>query len=423
MGRLVLGVGFIAFGLQVLRPGFEPFVTDPALLPVFERLRADSILGVAACALLGATLVAMLQSPAPVLLLVLGLAQTTGHWNLRTALAVLSGSGLGAALGALLTTPAGARCRRLAQLHVLLGAASTVLAASTVDVWVSVADWLVAGEPQEFQWGRRVILPNLGKHLNVGFALSQLASAIVLLPFVPLLARWLERRWPEKSEPALASVGDVAGTVRTALLRVLGAQRDSLAALSDLALAGVRGSGRSAEHSLADAESGLEDLLSGPARALPRTLDGAMLGRVAFGCLQLERSLEALLHQAERLTDRRLEASVEAADVQPLTGNDQVTVQEMQSLFGNGLKAVMTSLAIGEPIDLEAARSRESRMTALEARARDALLAGEPGPLSTRRHIGVLELVDAYEAAGNQIYRLSETLAETYARSNLEAVV
>ena len=67
------------------------------------------------CALLGAGLVAALQGPAPVLVLMLAVAHTTGHRDLRTMLAMLAGSGLGAALSALLDhaarARAGASCR------------------------------------------------------------------------------------------------------------------------------------------------------------------------------------------------------------------------------------------------------------------------------------------------------------------------
>ncbi len=90
-----------------MRPGFDLITQHPSLLAVVSRINADTVSGVVACALLGAALVAILQGPAPVVVLVLVLVQTTARWDLRTALAVLAGSGLGAAVGALMTTPAG----------------------------------------------------------------------------------------------------------------------------------------------------------------------------------------------------------------------------------------------------------------------------------------------------------------------------
>lgn len=49
-------------------------------------------------------------------------------------------------------------------------------------------------------------------------------------------------------------------------------------------------------------------------------------------------------------------------------------------------------------------------MNALEARLRKAVLQGDPR--TVRGHLSVLKLADAYEASGNQLYRLSEALAE-----------
>src|SRR5262249_44140807 len=149
LARLTLGVGLIAFGLQTLRPGFEPFVQDSTLLSLVLKLRATSVLGVATCALLGAALVAIFQGPAPVCVLVLVLAQTTAQWDLRTALSVLAGSGLGAAIGASLAGLSSKRSRKLVLLNLMLGLGSTLLAASLVDVVSHVADLLVPGVPHE----------------------------------------------------------------------------------------------------------------------------------------------------------------------------------------------------------------------------------------------------------------------------------
>ena len=257
----MLGAGLIAFGLHVLRPAFEPFVGDSTLIPFINHLRTDTIRGLVTCALLGAALVAAFQGPAPVVVLVLGIAQTTGHLDLRTALAILTGSGLGAAVGALFTAPAGARSRRLVQLHLLLGTASTVLALATVRIWSALADRLVAGSPHDIEWGKRVLLPNMGMHLGVALALSQLAVAVVLVPLVPWLARALARLRPEATPPALGHVGDHGRLMRGYVLRAARAQREALWALPDLALHGQRASGRMAEHALADARATLEEAL------------------------------------------------------------------------------------------------------------------------------------------------------------------
>lgn len=412
VARLVLGAGLIALGLQTLRPGFEPFVEEPRLLSLVASLRADGVAAIAVCALLGAALVALLQGPAPVVVLVLVLAQTTAQWDLRTALAVLSGSGLGAAVGALLTTPGGRRGRRLAELHLVLGLLGTVFTAATVDVWSTLADMLVPGVPHELRWGKRVLLPNLGMHLGVAFALSQLASAVLLLPFVPRLSRALERILPEPRLSALPSIGDARSVVQNGLVQVLTIGREGLARLSDLALDGRRDAGRFAEHRLSDARVRLQELLSGPVLALRDTLDQGVLARAAFASLGLLRSFDALHRQCERLTDARLALARGEHEITALPTEDVEVLSEMHGLLESGLAAAITAVESRQPADLDAALAHEIRMNALEARLRSALQRGVRDAAAVERHLLVLELADAYEIAGNQLYRLMEALAE-----------
>ncbi|HET9957804.1 MAG TPA: hypothetical protein VFQ61_25070 [Polyangiaceae bacterium] len=417
MGRFVLGAGLIAFGLQTLRPGFEPFVQNPRLLSLISELRADSIGHIAAAASLGALLVALLQGPAPVLILVLVLAETTAQWDLTTALAVLSGSGLGAAMGALVTTPAGRKCRQLATLNLSLGLLATLIAASTVGIWSRVADLVVPGVPHEIQWGRRVLLPNLGVHLAVAFALSQLSSALLLWPLVRPLASWLDRRLPSSSLHNLARIGDPVGVLRNQLGAVVKAYAQALPHLRQLVLEGSRQAGRDAEHVLTDARAALEEVLAGPIFSLPDTLDGRSLSRTAFTTLQLGRALEALSRQAERLVDVRVSAS-SSGEPSPLPDADSATLTQMHELLSEGIASVFDALSEAKAIDIEHARAREIRMNGLESRARGSVLADQREPGEMRCYLAVLELADAYENVGNQLYRSSESLAENFVRTS-----
>lgn len=412
LARLVLGAGLIAFGLQTLRPGFEPFVQHPTLLSLVAGLGGGGPGDVALCALLGVVLVALLQGPAPVVVLVLMLAQTTAQWELRTALGVLAGAGLGSAVGALLTTPVVRRGRRLAQLYLVLGVFGTLFAAITVEVWASVADRIVPGIPHGSRWGHQTLLPNLGLHLGVAFALSQLASALLLLPFVSSIQRALERIFPDPVRPELTTIGDALGVLRAGLAQVFSTEREGLRRLSELALDGSRDAGRFTEHRLVDAHTRLEELLSGPVLWLPETPEGRALSRVAFSSLGMLRSLEALERQAERLTDSRLALAGGEGEIAPLPAEDSQVISEMHELIESGLTDVSVSLESRALVDREAALSREIRLNGLEARIRSALQSGPRNSVAVQRRLRVLELVDAYEASGNQLYRLTEALAE-----------
>ncbi|MDF3065806.1 MAG: transporter [Polyangiaceae bacterium] len=418
LARLTLGVGLIAFGLQTLRPGFEPFVQDPTLLSVVLKLRATDVVGVATCALLGAALVAIFQGPAPVCVLVLVLAQTTAQWDLRTALSVLAGSGLGAAVGATLGGLSSKRSRKLLLLNLALGLASTLLAASLVDVAARIADLLVPGVPHEVRWGKRVLLPHLGVHLGVAFALSQLSSALLLLPATFPLARLIERWFPQDAKTSLPNVGDAARVTQSRLLEVCEAQLSALAPLRELVLAGDRDAGQRAEHALGGAQALLDDLIAGPMMALGDAPESRALRGAALTSVQLQRSLEGLERQAARFVDARVALSGDAHRSE-LAADDISALEQMHDLLASAGEAARDTLRDRSASDLDSARAREIAMNAIEARLRKAVLEG--GPQTVRSHLLVLKLADAYEAAGNQLYRLSEALSEGAAEAPPES--
>lgn len=416
VGRLVLGAGFLSLGLHLLRPGFEPFLSDPALLSAFRHLRASSVPGVVRCALLGAVLVGVFQGPAPVVVLVLALAEATGLWDLQTSLAVLAGTSVGAATAALLTMQGGQRSRHLAVVNLAAGLVGTVFSAASVHLWAAVSDFVVRGSAHEVQWGKRVLLPNLGWHLVLAFALSQLTATVLVAALVPSLERRLARLRPLSRLGARRSAEDAVGAVQSAVLYVLSLESAALVPISELSLGGVRRAGRRAEHHLSRARDVLEEALSETVPLLPASGAGPSLGRVAFSCLQLHRSVEAVLRVAERLTDVRIGTRAEGAESRPLDVEDEDLVKRMQTLLGEALTDAAASLEAGTGADLDAFRDREIRMNAIEAKARATLV--EPRgdapayPMDLRARLGVLELIDACEVAGNQVYRLAQALGD-----------
>ena len=111
-------------------------------------------------------------------------------------------------------------------------------------------------------------MPNMALHLGAAFALSQLASALLLLPFIPALARLVERLDPLDRAVTLSRVGDGIGAAARELDVALATAQRALGPMSALALDGQREAGRAAEHALADAHVALDDLLSATIPAL-----------------------------------------------------------------------------------------------------------------------------------------------------------
>lgn len=407
MAQLILAAGLIAFGVQVLRPGFEPFVSNRWVLSAIDRFPSHGLWASAGVALLGALLVALFQGPAPVLILALGIAEMTGHSNVQGTLLLLSGAGLGAGLAALLAEPQGSR---LGTLNLLAGACNTLLTAATVQLFAKASSVLGAGASHPI-WNGRHRLADAGWTVALAFAMAQLLAAIVLVACMPYLAAWLARA--SRSERAAAGTGPVIAAVRTEITEVLDAQRAALPEVLQLALYGERAAGREAEHRLLDARVALRQLFAGPVLELPETLAGGDVGRIAVACRQLQRSFEVLLEQAERLTEHRLMWRDSHADVPVLPEQEQALLHEMHDLIAGGLASIMAHLSAGSSPNSDETRAREIRLNATESRTRHALLAERSERRTVQLSLSVIKVIDAYEVTGNQLYRLAETLSET----------
>jgi Na+/phosphate symporter len=417
LGKMVLGCGLLFYGLHLLRVGFEPLVANPELLPHIDRFQADHLSGLLACLAAGIALAAVLQGPAPVFALVLGLTQASGRIDLQSGLAILAGTGLGASIGAAVVAwPFGAEPRRMARLYFLATLAGTLVLASTVDLWAFVADRLVSGQPAEVAYGKKVLMPNIGKHLVVGFVLSQLALTVVLAAALPLLRRLADRlggRLVARKSPAPLDGAAGVRALREGLGRVLGAQRSALLAIVDLCVTGDRARGMQSEHALSDARAELEALFSGAVRSKSDHPDLGRLRQASLATLQLHRAMEDLLRNAERSTERAMALSP-AGEVWRISSGDADTIKALRELLVEGFASLQTALAAGAIPDLDAARAREIRLNAREGETRQSLLAqadrgGEPRAIAQR--LNSTDLVNAYEIVGNHLYRLHEALA------------
>jgi Na+/phosphate symporter len=414
LGQVILGCGLLFYGLHLLRIGFEPLVADPEIMPYIDRFQADHFGGLVVCVATGVLLAAVLQGPAPVFALVLGLAQATGRLDLQSALAILAGTGLGASIGtAVVAWPFGPEPRRLARLYFVMALTGTLVLAATVNLWAFAVDKLVSGQAGEVAYGKKVLLPHIGRHLATAFVLSQLAVAAALGAALPLFVRLVAKLTPgaRRSEPLAGSAG--LQTLREGLGRVLGAQRKALAATTELSLTGHRTRGTDAEHALADARAELEALFGGAVQTRAERLELGRLRQAALATLQLQRALEDLLRQTERTTERAMALSP-AGEAWELVPSDTATLQSLHALLVEGMDTLAAQLATGTAPDVDAARAREIRMNAIEVQTRQELLAqvdrGEE-PRAVGLRLNNTDLVNAYENVGNHLYRLHEALA------------
>jgi hypothetical protein len=201
--------------------------------------------------------------------------------------------------------------------------------------------------------------------------------------------------------------------LREVLDRVLHAHGDVLDKVYALAKSGERKRGQEAEQTLLDARREMDWLLGGPLR---EASGRAALGGVAFSVLQLQNALDHLLARTEKMIDAQI-VGTSRAKHEAVSARDerQTLLESLHQLLRESLDAARSSLSQGRPLDLDAARGREIQMNRIEATARSLLLDQGSAVDAGEGHLSLLQVVDAYEASGNQVYRLAEQLGDEHA--------
>lgn len=411
-GQTLLGFGFLLYGLHLVRVSVDPLVANPHVIAYVESFQLSTLAGRLLCVAAGVLLAVLLQGPAPVFALVVALVQISGALSFSQALAILTGTDLGAGLLVLMVTwSSSRRARPLGTALLVLGAAATTLAIVSLDLWVFVADALVPGQPGEMAHGEKVLLPHMALHLAVGFMTYKLATMALLAGLIPWLARWVRRPSTaagaaEPAEPAELAVG-----LSRDLARVMASDRLALAEILELCRRGDRSLGVSAEHALRQARRTMEAVF---ARVVHREADGPSvepIRRAVITGLQMQLTLEDLL----RLVERNVEINM------VLLTEDVRAIEGLHQLVLDGLDALIVALEQGTPPDLEGARAREIQLNAREAEARDSILRSSGASASPGRvrnttdsaatiRVGLTDLLHAYENIGNPLYRVCQSL-------------
>ena len=397
LGNIILGCGMLFYGLRLLRLGFQPLVADPELLPYLHHLQANSPLGLLTCAAAGALLCGILQGPGPVFALVLSLAQSSGIIGVSDGLAILAGTSFGAAVG---TTGVGWRLGKTGRDFYMSHGAYGLLVSGVgligLPIFVYLADMIAGGSPDTLAYGKKVLYPQVGLHLGVGFMLSQLAGLMVAIVVFRLRRRAEPTSIPPPSFASMAGAGgpDQALTV---LEPCLISCKEALVAIDSMIRSRDRRTATEAEHHLEDAKRSLHAVL----RLGQSHDDETNLSAITVTCMHLRRAIDTALTLGEAALEE--DFSLKEEDARSST--------EIHTLLLECMDALLAVVEGGSELSLDEAQSREIRINAMEAEVRRALVASMDRSHSANLYrLWFGEMAVAYEAIGNHLYRIQVAL-------------
>jgi phosphate:Na+ symporter len=180
LGMVLLGFGLLFFGLEVIDDAMSPFRTNKTFLAWMERLGDQVVLG----ALVGAVFTVLIQSSSATIAIVITMAGS-GLITLPTGIALMLGAEVGTCADTLVATIGRGRAAlRTGVFHLFFNISSAIVgiifARQLADLAVAVSGG-----------------GNVGRQIANAQLIFNLIGVIVVVGFLPLIARILERLIPD----------------------------------------------------------------------------------------------------------------------------------------------------------------------------------------------------------------------------------
>jgi phosphate:Na+ symporter len=208
LAMIILGLGFVFFGLELMQRGFVPLRDLPEFSAWLETFSADTQIGVYFCIAIGCIMTLIIQSSSATLGITISLA-AIGVIRFETAAALVLGENIGTTITAILASiGSSTNAKRAAYFHVLFNVLG-VLWVSSIFRWfyLPMIFYIVGTDP----------VTGLIRDPKVGIAMTHtvfnIVNTVVFLPFTGVVARFLmyyvreKENETEKSQSRLTTLG------------------------------------------------------------------------------------------------------------------------------------------------------------------------------------------------------------------------
>jgi len=147
LAGMVLGIGMVFFGLQLMKQGLTPIKDMPDFIAWFSHFSPNSYFGVLRCCLTGALMTAIIQSSSATLGITIGLA-STGIIDFNTAAALVLGENIGTTVTALLASiGASTNAKRAAYAHSLFNIFGVAWITTIFWIYLKFITWILGHDP------------------------------------------------------------------------------------------------------------------------------------------------------------------------------------------------------------------------------------------------------------------------------------
>ncbi len=207
ISMMIMGLGMIFFGLELMKLGFTPLRDVQAFLDLFHAFRPGNFTGLIACAMTGAFITGIVQSSSASVGIVMGMA-STGIMTFDTAVALVMGMNVGTTVTALLASlGATTNAKRAAYAHTLIKVIGLLWVLPLFPFFLKIIPIIMGEDPGTIRLVNGVeSYPFIIQGIAIAHTMFNIINVVLHLPFVYQLARFLEKVAPDRPEETPAKI-------------------------------------------------------------------------------------------------------------------------------------------------------------------------------------------------------------------------
>jgi len=200
---MLMGLGMVFYGLELMKLGFKPLSVMPGFKDWFARFTPDTYLGVLRCCMVGALLTAIVQSSSATLGITIALA-FEGGISFETAAALVLGENIGTTITAYLASlGASTNAKRASYAHILFNVCGVLWITAIFHLYVKFVPWVLGGGDPALPFlddAGNTVFPNTTKCIAAIHTGFNVVNAALFLPFASMMARLLTKLAPDRTE-------------------------------------------------------------------------------------------------------------------------------------------------------------------------------------------------------------------------------
>ncbi len=199
IARMVMGVGMIFFGLELMKNGFKPLRSEPEFLALIHSFSPETIGGLILCVVTGAVITAIIQSSSASVGIVMGMA-STGVITFSASVALILGMNIGTTITAFLASlGTSTNAKRTAYAHTFINILGAMIVLPFFSLYMKIIPVIAGIDPNTSILKDGVeTFPQIIKGIAIAHTTFNIFAVIIFIPFVNIMSKVLLKIVPDK---------------------------------------------------------------------------------------------------------------------------------------------------------------------------------------------------------------------------------